>query len=329
MKKIILSAQILFIILFVSLFPAKSFSQISVVSTTGYQVNLNVYPAGVSTSNCGSWGYNFTVQMAYNISFSGNNIPSSLYTLQGTVGCGPGAIFFNLPNNGGSGSVSSSNSSMHNASCGNASVSNIGCNTVNIQIQGPGISYRTISFTPATALSVKLVDFAVAAENNRVKINWSTATETDNDHFTVERSSDGSDWSAVATVKGAGNSTSLITYQAYDESPVNGTSYYRLKQTDFDGKATYSATDVVKLSGLAKNISLFPVPNASNTVNIKGITDYSNHDFSLINTSGKIVFTTTLSKSSVDLPSVETGIYIVRLTDKITGESQSIRYVKI
>jgi hypothetical protein len=319
-----------FIILLSSLLQVSSYSQVSVSSTNGYQVNMNVYPAAIipASSSC-TWGYNYVVKMAYNITFSGTNIPASLYTLQGTVGCGSSSIFFDLPNEGGSGSVNSSNAWTSATNCGSVTVITGGCNTVNIQIAGPGISNRTISFSPVSALSVKLVSFEAAVENNKVKINWTTATETDNDFFTIERSVDGANWKEIKKVNGAGNSNTTLTYQAYDEAPVAGTAYYRLKQTDFDGKISYSTTEVVKFTALSKGVSIYPVPNTGNNININGISDYKNHDLSVLNTSGKILFTTALNKSSVDLPSLQPGVYVLRITDKTSGEATSIRYVKI
>jgi hypothetical protein len=319
-----------FIILLLSLFQVSSFSQTSVSSTNGYQVNLNVYPAAiVPTSSSCTWGYNYVVKMAYNITLTGNNVPGSLYTLQGTVGCGSSAIFFDLPNNGGSGNVNSSNAWTSAKNCATVTVPAMGCNTVNIQISGPGISYRTVSFSPATALSVKLVSFEAAVENNKVKINWTTATETDNNYFTIERSVDGANWKEIKKINGAGNSSTALSYQAYDEAPVTGTSYYRLKQTDFDGKTSYSATEIVKFASLSNGISIFPVPNTGNNININGISDYKKHDLSVLNASGKILFTTTLNKSSVDLPSLQPGVYVIRITDKVSGEAKSMRYIKM
>lgn len=330
MKKTLLSARTLFIIVLIGLFQV-SFSQISIVSTTGYAVNIDANPIAIvpNSTSC-TWGYNYTVKVRYTITITGNNKPSSLYTMQGTVGCGSTTSFFDLPNGAGSGTVNSSNAWNGQSNCNTVTVASMGCNTMNIQISGPGINYREVSFQPSqTVLSVKLVSFTAELAQNKVKLNWATGTETDNDYFTIERSANGTDWNEVKTVDGAGNSNSVLNYEAYDESPLTGTSYYRLKQTDFDGQKSYSDIQMVKYSPLTKGVSLYPVPNNGNTVNISGITDYKNHNITVLNAAGNILYATTLSKSSVDLPSLQPGLYIIRLADKISGSTQSLRYVKI
>ena len=82
-----------------------------------------------------------------------------------------------------------------------------------------------------------------------------------NAYFTLEKSNDAMNWKDIATVAGAGNSTHLINYVADDESPSDGISYYLLKQTDYDGKFSYSS--VIPVTGCnisAFNVVVFPNP---------------------------------------------------------------------
>jgi len=97
----------------------------------------------------------------------------------------------------------------------------------------------TIS-TGGSPLPVELLSFDARCANNKVKLNWVTASETNNDYFTIERSKDNNIFEKVLDYPGAGNSNHLISYSAIDDSPYAGNSYYRLKQTDFDGIFTYS-----------------------------------------------------------------------------------------
>jgi hypothetical protein len=69
-----------------------------------------------------------------------------------------------------------------------------------------------------------------------VLLEWATATETNNDYFTLEKTKDGQTFEHVATIEGAGNSKSRLDYSFTDRNPFSGTSYYRLQQTDYDGK---------------------------------------------------------------------------------------------
>jgi hypothetical protein len=321
-------------LIFLSAFQVKSFSQATVTSTTGYTVTLNVYPSAVvpASSTCQN-GYNYKVKMNYAISITGPNAPSSLYTLQGTIGCGSSSIFYDLPNNGGTGNVLSSNAWTSSTNCATVTPATMGCNTVKIEIHGPGISSRIITYNAAAAaastLGIKLMNFSANLENTRVKIKWATASEENNEYLSIERSTDGNQWTEVKREKGAGNSNTVLSYEAYDNAPVAGTSFYRLKQTDFDGKTSLSDIQVVKYSPTAKGITVFPVPNTGNTITISGISNYSNYDFTLLNANGNIVYNTKLSQSSVNLPQLQSGVYVIRLKDKVSGEAQNMRYVKI
>ncbi len=268
--------------------------------------------------------------MTYQITFTGDNIPGSLYTLQGTVSNGSSNIFFDLPNNGGVGSQLSSNDYRNVADCNNVTPASAGFNMISIQIQGPGISYRNVSFPVAAVLPIQLKSFDVASIGNTVKINWATATETNNDKFSVERSVDGVNWQVIKTVKGAGTSTTDIRYETTDNSPVNGIAYYRLRQTDFDSRSTVSEVKMIRnTTDMKQQISLFPVPNAGNTVNIKGINNLAEYNFSLLTTSGYALYTAALTKTSVDLPSLSPGVYFIKISNKVTGDVTTLRYAKM
>ncbi len=89
-------------------------------------------------------------------------------------------------------------------------------------------------------LPISLLNFEATPILEAVKLDWTTLTETNNDYFTIERTKEGLNFEAIAKVFGAGNSNGLLSYSLYDEKPYEGLSYYRLTQTDFDGKQTHS-----------------------------------------------------------------------------------------
>lgn len=95
-------------------------------------------------------------------------------------------------------------------------------------------------------LPIELLSFNAKCNNNDVTINWSTASETNNEYFTIERSNDGVTWVTLTTLPGAGNSNTTLYYSYTDNNPLPGTSYYRLKQTDFSGQSV--AFDPVTVS---------------------------------------------------------------------------------
>jgi len=116
--------------------------------------------------------------------------------------------------------------------------------------------------TIVPVLPIKLLSFEANANGNKVDLKWITTSEINNDYFTVEKSNDAKIWSEVIITNGAGNSNQNIEYYETDYQPLNGISYYRLKQTDFDGNYSYSIMVPVKYESniVDGNIGLFPSP---------------------------------------------------------------------
>lgn len=114
----------------------------------------------------------------------------------------------------------------------------------------------------AVALPIELVAFDAQSTGDAVELTWGTYTECNNDYFTIERGMDPGNWKEVISVKGAGCSNRYIEYYEIDLDPYEGVSYYRLKQTDFDGKYEYFNIESVKVNGAASftDISIFPNP---------------------------------------------------------------------
>lgn len=94
-------------------------------------------------------------------------------------------------------------------------------------------------------LPIELLSFTAASMEDRVRVEWSTASETNNASFVVERSTDAEHFTSVGTVPGAGNSVILRSYIFDDPRPLFGLSYYRLRQVDTDGSGSLSAVRAV------------------------------------------------------------------------------------
>ncbi|MEW6468558.1 MAG: T9SS type A sorting domain-containing protein [Bacteroidota bacterium] len=110
------------------------------------------------------------------------------------------------------------------------------------------IDHIQVKIIYTSPLPIELTSFSARMENRQVVVKWATASETNNDFFTIERSTNGATFSELAKVKGAGNSTTTREYSYTDGAPASGTSYYRLKQTDFDGKSEYFSIIAVENS---------------------------------------------------------------------------------
>jgi hypothetical protein len=137
------------------------------------------------------------------------------------------------------------------------------------------------SFSPETfgslnsgnnPLPIELLDFSATYNGQGVDLNWQTATEINNNYFTIERSSDGINYVEIAKVSSKalnGNSTSILSYYHLDPNNEPGTYYYRLKQTDYDGRFEYSAIDVVVIAGSIEfSFNVAPNPNNGRQMNL-------------------------------------------------------------
>lgn len=112
-----------------------------------------------------------------------------------------------------------------------------------------------------------LLEFnAVLNGKRQVELNWSTASELNNDYFTVERTTDLLHYETVLIRDGAGNSNEILQYNGIDYDPYPGLSYYRLKQTDFNGDQSYSPLRSIMLNEeVAEGIQVFPNPAGKET----------------------------------------------------------------
>lgn len=121
--------------------------------------------------------------------------------------------------------------------------------------------YKQVLIVPGP-LPVTLLSFSAQEIDNYVEVSWTTASESNNDYFSVEKSKEGLHFELVGKVKGAGNSTSVQNYFLVDESPYQGTSYYRLKQTDFNGNFEYYNMTGVHFNAHTHDLSIISIaPN--------------------------------------------------------------------
>ncbi len=107
---------------------------------------------------------------------------------------------------------------------------------------------------------VEFASFDGRAGADKVLLNWSTASELNNDRFEVERSTDGREYMPIGNVKGHGTTEKSMQYEFVDYAPKNGQNYYRLKQIDFDGQAHYSEVLNLNVTGLTFKVNMYPNP---------------------------------------------------------------------
>jgi hypothetical protein len=114
----------------------------------------------------------------------------------------------------------------------------------------PLIDKINITVTYGAPLPIELIFFDAYAENNEVKFSWETASETNNDFYTIERSTNTEDWISTGTIDGIGNSLTATQYNFANGVPVNGQYFYRLRQTDFDATSTVSKMIAVSVNSV-------------------------------------------------------------------------------
>lgn len=191
-------------------------------------------------------------------------------------------------------------------------------------VQVPGVS----NFSPWTlsgnniVLPVELFSFEASLENGVVDLEWITAQETNNDFFTLEKSRDFESFYPVTRIRAAGTSKMKHAYKAIDHDPYSGTSYYRLKQTDFDGSTTYFKPVKVEFSANdTPVIDVFPVPCDGNwiEVSITGLEESENIPVAVFNAQGKAVYRTILenthgeaSRKVIFNNSLAPGVYTIQ-----------------
>ena len=185
-------------------------------------------------------------------------------------------------------------------------VTSIGSYSTTFTNTNPGGNYwiaQMATFFAGSSLPIELVSFSSQCTNNSVVLNWATATEINNNFFTIERSADGEEFTQIATLKGAGNSNSLLNYSTVDENPIYGTSYYRLKQTDYNGSSVIYSNIVVNYSGSPSICNVFPNPNAGNEINFSFIATNTGDNFHVYisDITGRIVFEKVLIADSKDI----------------------------
>lgn len=115
------------------------------------------------------------------------------------------------------------------------------------------------------AAPVELLSFSGRSIGSSIVLDWATASETDNDQFTVERSDDGEHFVPLGQLTGHGSTRQTQNYTLTDEAPRLGTNYYRLRQTDFDGTTTLSRVIAVDYTQDSEPMVSEPYPNPSTT----------------------------------------------------------------
>ena len=194
--------------------------------------------------------------------------------------------------------------------------------------RGTGYGFSLYEFqvygtlTPLTApLPVSLALFSASTQARGVALRWITASEQNNNGFEVQRSANGLDYATLAFVKGAGNSTAVTAYAYLDATPLAATAYYRLRQVDYNGKATFSAVVSVAAVAAAQRVqpSAYPNPATGSTTLAWPAASAGPVRLTLCNAAGQVLHTELLAAQAgsntqpLDLSAYPAGTYLLTL----------------
>ena len=209
-----------------------------------------------------------------------------------------------------------------------ASAGSLAAGTVTSNVTTGFGPFTLASATPQNPLPIELISFTAIVVDDHIETEWVTASEINNDFFTVEKSRSGIDFSPVGIVDGAGSSTLTLEYELKDEGPYNGISYYRLKQTDYDGKFSYSPIVAVKVKHSTAEIISVLAQKETGSIEVKiSFVESSNARLIIQDVNGKIVYEVEISGNAeiLTLPvnlNISSGLYFVRL---ITAKENLIK----
>ncbi|RZK46883.1 MAG: T9SS type A sorting domain-containing protein, partial [Pedobacter sp.] len=178
------------------------------------------------------------------------------------------------------------------------------------------------SATAANTLPVVFGDVRAYEKNDGVQIDWSNLTEKDVALYTIERSANGRDFSAIGTQLPTSNRDDKASYSGFDATPVQGVNYYRIKAEETTGKIVYSKVLSVNLGNSNAGLRLYPNPVTGHQVTIS-MTDLKRGTYNLqvVNVSGQEIFKKAINNptgnltQTLDLPTtVKAGMYHLVVT---------------
>jgi len=165
---------------------------------------------------------------------------------------------------------------------------------------------------PST-LPVKLLSFDASPDKGQINLKFTTATEINCGFFCLQKSTNGTNFNTIESLTAKGNSTEIQEYFSIDENPQNGTNYYRLTQTDFDGKTEILSTIAVNFINVENKLNFYPNPT-NGILNISGITDFENIEIQIFSMDGKQIKNQQLIENTINIENFNSGIYFVKIS---------------
>ena len=178
---------------------------------------------------------------------------------------------------------------------------------------------------PLASLPVELTSFSARAEQDAVQLNWTTASETNNEYFMVQKSRDGVSFEDLEKVDGQGTTTQLSVYELMDNNPFHGDNYYRLKQVDYDGKFSYSEIELVTFLENEPTVSVFPNPAKEGIFNVNFYNQNRGTTLEVRDILGRLIYVKNIEELGsqnfeIETAQWDTGLYIVRVYNNLMDQ---------
>jgi len=188
--------------------------------------------------------------------------------------------------------------------------------------------FTNLMFGGSGLLPIELASFKAKKYNEEVNIFWETLTETNNEYFSIEHSTDGARFESIGILEGAGDSFEKLSYSLIHKNPQTGLNYYRLKQVDFDEKFSYSNIEVVNFNGSTHNAGVIPNPFLDEIIIDLEKSFAKDTQFTIHDMMGRIVHTGLLEKDQlstiINLSTLQAGVFILRIGNGENAISQRI-----
>ena len=199
--------------------------------------------------------------------------------------------------------------------------------TGNPQINRTGLSLINLinNFYPASTsmsspLPIELIHFDAVCNGDKVKLVWATASEINNNFYTVYKSSDAKTWVELTSIPGAGNSNQVLNYSITDNENYGNIAYYQLKQTDYDGKSTlFNISSVDCKNTVDPLVSIYPNPfNNYAILQINDASQMNHYELKIYNVLGVEVISTIITNQSTNLETstLPSGIYSYKVIEQ-------------
>lgn len=201
-------------------------------------------------------------------------------------------------------------------------------NPLNNIYRGGSNDGYAFAFTFANSLPIRLTDFKAQWRDKDAYLWWTVDMEDNNDHFEVERSTNGIDFVTAGIVQSLGNTQTIRRYDFTDKAISGNILYYRLKQVDKDGQSTHSAIVILKRDAPEFTLAVFPNPtNGAFTLQLNGISNFEKLQYQVYNLKGQLLQNNRIRAGNtlINLSQWSSGTYLVA----ILNENKIIHQLKI